>query len=241
MTTNVFDQARGMMATDSRWSIRSGKYIIYLDDTGCDKILLIKNRAIMFAGNGRRIQQWKDWLRSEPKDDSMQPNVAGICVCIADRTTGQVKRSFKQTVVDGEGYFAGSGTDYAVICWVNNGDAQRAVRTAKQADDCSGGEVKYVDFKAGAHNLYHGNEVTIQMVDDAILKRGLVMTTNTAPAQSYAFITAANDDPDLAEVRAKIAAGDLSANAPSNGMYEEWTDEEKAELKECLAEMFDWE
>ena len=238
MTTNVFDEARGLMATDSRWSIRQGKYIIYLDDTGCDKILLVRKRAIMFAGNGGRIQQWKDWLLSEPKDDSMQPKEEGICICIADVEAGRVKKSFKQTVVDKEGYFAGSGTRFAVPCWAFNRDARRAVDTAKQADDCSGGEVKYVDFKKSDHNLYHGNKVTIQMVDNAILTRGLVMTTNTA--QSLPFAAAANDDAELAEIRAKIAAGDLSASAPSDGMYEEWSAAEKNELKESLAEMFGW-
>jgi hypothetical protein len=238
MTTNVFDEARGLMATDSRWSIPHGKYIIYLDDTGCDKILLVRKRAIMFAGNGGRIQQWKDWLLSEPTDDSMQPRVEGICICIADTTTAKVKNSFKQTVVDAEGYFAGSGTRFAVPCWSSNKDARRAVGTAKQADDYSGGEVKYVDFKGGSHNLYRGSNVTIQMVDDAILKRGLVMTTNTA--HTLPFATAANDDPELAEIRAKIAAGDLSASAPSDGMYEEWSDDEKFSLKESLAEMFGW-
>lgn len=238
MTTNVFDEQRALMASDSRWSIRHGQYLIYLDDTGCDKIMIVRNRAIMFAGNGGRIQQWKDWLQSEPKDDSMQPKVEGVCICIADYETGKVKKSFKQRVIDSAGYFAGSGTDYAVPCWAANRDARRAVETAKQVDVCSGGEVKYVDFRAQQHNLYRGSNVTIQMVDDAILKRGLVMTMTTA--QPFSFSAAANDNPELAEVRAKIAAGDLSASAPSDGMYEEWSDEEKAELKESLAEMFGW-
>jgi hypothetical protein len=239
MTTNVFDETKGYMATDSRWSIRQGKYVVYLDDTGCDKILIMHNRAIMFAGNGGRIQQWKDWLQSEPKDDSGQPKEEGICICIADIQARKVKRSIKQKVISGGGYFAGTGTDYAVPCWLQNKDAKRSVDTAKQADMCSGGEVKYVDFIDGSHNLYRGSNVTIQMVDNAILKRGLVMTTTNA--QSVPFATAANDDTELADIRAKIAAGDLSASAPSDGMYEEWTDEEKAGLKESLAEMFGWE
>jgi hypothetical protein len=238
MTTNVFDEDRGLMATDSRWSIRHGQYIIYLDDTGCDKILLVRNRAIMFAGNGGRIQQWKDWLLSEPKDSSGQPKEEGICICIADLASGKVKKSFKQELVDLTGYFAGSGKNYAIPCWKNNRDAKRAVETAKVDDYCSGGEVKYFDFKDQTHNLYRGSYVTIQMVDDAILKRGLVMTTNKV--QSLPFATAANDDPELADIRAKIAAGDLSASAPSDGMYDEWTEEEKASLKESLAEMFGW-
>lgn len=238
MTTNVFDEAKGLMATDSRWSIKQGKYIVYLDDTGCEKILLMHNRAIMFAGNGGRIQQWKDWLLSEPKDDSLQPKEEGLCICIADLTTGKMKRSFKQTVVDNKGYFAGTGTTYAVPCWVQNGDAKRSVDTAKIADDFSGGEVKYFNFSSRKHNIISGNNVTIQMVDNAILTRGLVMTTNDK--QSVSFATEAMRDADLAKMRAKIAAGDLSASAPSDGMYDQWSQEEKNSLKESLGEMFGW-
>jgi len=238
MTTNVFDESSGVMATDSRWSIRQGKYIVYLDDTGCEKILLLKNRAIMFAGNGGRIQEWKDWLMSDPKDDSQQPKEEGICLCLVDLQTGKKIKSFKQTSVNDLAYFAGSGTQYAIPCWLANSDARRAVDTAKVADDRSGGEVKHYCFKTKQHNIYHGNQVTIRMVDDAILRRGLVMTTNNE--QSVSFAVAANDNAELADIKAKIAAGDLSASAPSDGMYEEWTAEEKADLKGCLADMFGW-
>jgi hypothetical protein len=240
MTTNVFDAVKRMMATDSRWSIRHGNYLIYLDDSGCDKILVRHQRAIMFAGNGRRIQEWKDWIMTDPTDSSKQPKEEGICICMVDMRTGNVVLSVKQKVVNQSGYFAGSGTDYAATCWVQNNDACRSVDTAKLADVCSGGEVKYTDIAGNTHNLYTGSWVTIQMVDDAITKRGLVMNISNGGSTAASFATAANDNPELADIKARISAGELSASAPSEGMYEAWTEKEKAQLNQAFSEMFGW-
>lgn len=241
MTTNVFDETQGFMATDSRWSIRYGRYVVYLDDTGFDKLIVSHGHAFMFAGSGGRIQQWKTWIQSSPADDSEQPNEEGICVCIADIATKTMKRSVKQMLIPVGGYFAGTGTDYAAPCWIANQNVMRSVETAKQADVCSGGEVKYYNFVDGSNNLnYPSGNITIQMVDAAILRRGLVMTTNTNMGQGLPFATAANDNPELAEIRGKIAAGELSAGAPSQGMYDQWSPEEKAGLKATLADIFKW-
>lgn len=241
MTTNVFDGNAAVMATDSRWSIRHGKYVIYLDDTGFEKIELRNQHAFMFAGNGLRIQEWKSWIRSDPKDDSTQPAEEGICVCVVSMDTKQVKFSVKQDVEREGGFFAGSGSTYAVPCWLVNKDAKRAVDTAKQSDIFSGGEIKFFNFATGAHNLgYPSGDITIQMVVEAINKRGLAMTTNVNSTQPFPFAVAANDNPELAEIRQKIANGELSANAPCDGMYNEWTKEEKSSLKRALGDVFGW-
>ena len=58
--------------------------------------------------------------------------------------------------------------------------------------------------------------------------------------KSLPFASAANDNPELAEIKAKIAAGDLSASAPADGMYEEWSAEEKGQLKKAFSDMFGW-
>lgn len=241
MTTNAFDESRGLMATDSRWSIQHGKYVIYLDDTGFEKIEISNGHAFMFAGNGARIQEWKDWMRSDPAGDSNQPSESGICLCVVDMSTQKVKSSFKQTVVPGGGYFAGTGSLFAVPCWLKNNCAKRSVETAKESDIYSGGEVKFYDFVSGDNNLnYPSGNITIKMVSDAISRRGLVMTSNVIANQPMSFAEAANDNQDLAEIRAKIASGELSANAPSEGMYAEWTAEEKSRLKSTLADVFGW-
>lgn len=229
------------MATDSRWSIQSGNFVVYLDDTGFEKIEIRNDHAFMFAGNGGRIQQWKDWIRSDPKDDSAQPQEEGICLCVVNIQAKKVKSSFKQHIIPGGGYFAGSGALYAVPCWIKNACAKRSVETAKISDVFSGGLVQYYDFVAQSHNLnYAGSTVTIQMVDEAILKRGLVMTTNINSGPALPFAKAANDSSELSEIRDKISKGELSANAPAAGMYDTWTVEEKTELKKTLSDVFGW-
>lgn len=242
MTTNVFDELNGVMATDSRWSIQHGSYIIYLDDTGYEKILIWNGYAIMFAGNGGRIQQWKDWIMSNPKDASEQPPVEGICVCIVDMVAKKVKSSVKQIVLAEGGYFAGSGQLYAVPCWMKNRLAQLAVETAKSNDKLSGGDVKFYNFVSGENNLnvnFPTGNMTIQMVTAALLKRGLVMQT-TKGAHGVPFAEAANDNPELQQIVEKVANGELTASAPSEGMYSQWTTEEKASLNNALGDMFGW-
>jgi hypothetical protein len=241
MTTNVYDQNQGVMASDSRWSIRHGNYVVYLDDTGFDKIEIRKGAAFMFAGNGGRIQQWKSWLRTDPADDSQQPPEDRICICIADMASKKMKSFGKENVLLTGGYFAGTGTLYAIPCWQANNDPKRSVETAKLSDIYSGGEVKFCDFVSNDSNLnYPQSNVTIQMVDQAILTRGLAMKINANSTQTLPFPQAANDIPDVAEIREKIARGELSANAPCDGMYKEWTAEEKADLKGALADVFGW-
>lgn len=241
MTTNVYDQNQGVMATDSRWSIRSGNHVVYLDDVGFDKIEICHGAAFMFAGNGGRIQQWKSWLRTNPADDSAQPPEDGICVCIANMSTKVMKSFGKENVVLNGGYFAGTGTMYAIPCWQRNNDPKRSVETAKQSDIYSGGEVKFCNFATNEHNLnYPQNEITIQMVDQAILTRGLAMKINVNSTPTLPFQLAAENDPEVAEIRQKIANGELSASAPCDGMYKQWTPEEKADLKKALGDVFGW-
>lgn len=241
MTTNVYDQNLGVMATDSRWSVRQGNYVIYLDDTGFDKIEVRHQAAFMFAGNGKRIQEWKMWLRTDPPDDSGQPSEEGVSICIADTSTKIMQSFGKENVIYKGGYFSGTGTLFAFACWSVNSDPKRSVETAKKFDLFSGGEVKFFDFSTKSHNLnYPTVEITIDMVGEAISKRGIAMKTNLNATQMPPFVLASNDEEELADIRRKIASGEISANAPCDGMYKEWSQQEKADLKKTLGQIFGW-
>ena len=52
----------------------------------------------------------------------------------------------------------------------------------------------------------------------------------------------ANDDAAgaLEQIRTKIATGELSANAPCDGMHNEWTEESKGKFNAALGKMFGW-
>lgn len=246
MTTNIFDGTAHVMATDSRWSVKHGDFMLYIDDVGYDKIELCNGKALMFAGYGRKIDEWKKWIRSNPQDASNMPGFEGMAVCMVDVASKAVDFSAEQDIVNSGAYCAGSGSFYAFSCWSVNRCAKKAVETAKSTDIFSGGEVKYYAFTNGENNLnYPQAQVTIEMVDKALSERGLVMNMNRnatgTPAIPFPKAAAANEqDAAVKDIRAKVASGDLSANAPCDGMYNDWKDEDKSKFVDALGRMFGW-
>lgn len=241
MTTNVFDQPGQVLATDSRWSIQCGKWLLYVDDAQFDKIELYKSTAFMFAGCGRGVQSWKNWIRSEPTDDSNMPPVERIAVCVIETTSGTVKFAEKQEIVRDGGYFAGSGARHAYVCWNENRDALRCIDTAKSIDPCTGGETKYVKCAGTAHNLsYPTVDTTIEMVNQAVNERGMVMELAKSGGAPFKLKDVAANDTSLRDAQAKIAAGELSVEAPCDQMYNTWSDQEKSQLKNVLSGVFGW-
>jgi len=244
MTTNVFDGRVGSIATDSRWSVQRGRWLLYLDDTNFDKVEIFKTTAFMFAGKGRLIEQWKLWIRSEPADDSGQPPVEGISINGIDMETSAIRYAEGKSITHESSIFAGSGALHAVRCWAANRDARRSVETAKQFDPATGGEVKYVDFKTKQHNL--GSNIfapsTIDDIDRAVATRGSIMDIGTLKTGAIPFKLSelAANNAEIKQIQADIAAGKLSAEAPCEAMYSEWTPEEKGKLKAFLGDVFGW-
>ncbi len=242
MTTNVYDSKTGVMATDSRWSHIFGSRIVYVDDLAYSKIEIFKTSAFMFAGAGEMIQSWKDWISSAPTDASQMPGYDGVCVCVVDIPTKNVRFKQPQDITKDGGYFAGSGSMPAYRCWAVNGDARRAVTSASLSDPYSGGMVRHIDLNTMAGNLEIG-PVVRQRIDDvrkAVLERGMVMTI-AHPAAPFPLSKLAANDVEAAEVREAIASGQISPAAPCDGMYTEWTDEQKCEFKDVLSDIFGWQ
>ena len=243
MTTNVFDGNAGMLATDSRWSIPWGSHrIIYVDDAQFDKIELYEDTAFVFAGKGDGVQVWKNWIRSRPTDLSLRPNVEGVSICMVDVPTGAIEEFSRGDNIVREGaYFAGSGKLHAYKCWDANRDAVKSVATAKQMDYCTGGETKFLELATRSHNLsYPTVNVTVEMVARAIDERGTVVDISVGNSGVVPFNLkdiAANDG-ELASLKAKIASGEISPEAPCDGMYTEWTDGQKSKLDNALSRVF---
>lgn len=243
MTTNVFDKAHGSFATDSRWSQRYGRWIVYVDDTECHKIEVAANTAFMFAGKGFRIQSWKEWIRAGA-DQNLVPDFDGLCVCAVDIATKTVVICEGMPVKEDEVVVGGSGWKFAYPCWTNNRDPQRSIESAKKLDPATGGETKYFSFLTQEHNLNKTvfGEGSIAEVDRAILSRGIVMDIGNAYPGSAPYklseLAASNDE--VRELQSKIANGELSADAPSDAMDALWTDEQKSRVKKALGEIFKW-
>ncbi|MEM5276693.1 hypothetical protein VSR17_16835 [Cupriavidus taiwanensis] len=243
MTTNVFDGAAGVIATDSRWSWKFGNYVVYLDDTGFDKIQVLEDLVIMYAGDGRMVEAWRNYLGASPRELAKQPaETKEVSVCMIDAKTGHfVKSAGGVYRLFETSRFGGSGGSYACSCWMQNRDAMRAVDTAKRVDPFSGGDVKFVDVRGKKSNLsvvHPTKPVTIAMVNEAVHKRGLVMSINnnsTILGTPVPFQVAAANDRGLEEFGEQIATGGLAPSAPFDGMEREWTAIEKQELNEALS------
>lgn len=247
MTTNIFDSNGQMMATDSRWSIQMAGWLMYVDDSGYDKIIEHNGQVLMFAGFGRAIQQWKDWIASNPADISNMPHHKGMSVCMVNALSSTVVFDAQQDIVNNGVYCAGSGARHAYGCWISNKSATKAVETAKTLDFFSGGEIKYFDFKNKINNLTLQQplaNITIASVDAAILQGGQVMKINTnLPIPSnppFARASANEEDIVTAQIRAKVQAGELSATAPCDGMHNDWSQENKDKFTLALGQMFGW-
>lgn len=117
------------------------------------------------------------------------------------------------------------------------------METAKKFDFSSGGDVKFFDFQSGAHNLFSPkDEVTVDDVLNALNDRGMVMeiAVNGINEPPFKLKDAAANDPALKDVQAKLANGEISPTAPCDGMYSEWTSDQKSRLKSVLGDVFGW-
>ena len=248
MTTNVYDGLKGVLATDSRWSCRRGRYLIYIDNTNFHKIEVFENTAFMFAGNGRLIQQRKDWIKSSPTDESGVPDVNGICISGIDTLTKQVKFSEGMSINMSSAIFAGSGAPYAYGCWMQNKNAQKAVDSAKMIDPATGGDVKFLDFSRKIDNLAVENlflPSNIDQVNIALNSEGIIMdisnqTRIDSPFKVSDLSAAASASPDLKQLKEDLSSNPLSAEAPCDAMYSEWTAEATSRLSSFLGEVFNW-
>lgn len=225
MTTNVFDGDACELASDSRWSIKLPHAIVYVDDTGFDKLIIAQGAASMFAGNSEVIGEWKKWI-ADPQREDVPPDPDDMTVCVVDVETGKIVVELGQAQAEGGSRFAGSGGQWALPCWLQNRNARKAVETAKLADICSGGAVKFLEAKTGAHNL--------SLIDDVahlrqeLQKRGMVMYLSNL--NQAVPLSEASNDAAVQEAVEKIAAGQAVLTAPCPSINRQWTSEEKQDL-----------
>ncbi|WNC09304.1 hypothetical protein [Pseudomonas coleopterorum] len=241
MTTNVYDQSSGFITSDSRWSVERDFAIMYVDDTGFDKIEEARGKVFLFAGDSETIQLWKTFLRSGPLSSQGRPAIEGIAILIAEADSGRLVYHYGQDILlpDSEApatSFAGSGARSAAQCWQANKCAKKAVETAKSFDLFSGGEVKSFELSTGKHNL--NDQIDVKDLKAAFIKKGMVMFTANSPQQLVTVQEAAANDPRVAEIVTAIANGNVSLKAPCDAMYNQPTHADKKRLDAALDEIF---
>lgn len=237
MTTNVFDQKKNVLATDSRWSFSvKGKTGIdlpdivgFVDNTGFEKIVFDPTTVFMFAGDGALINEWRDRILSRNLLVGRRPGVArNFAICMVRRSDACILMEHGQKINGGPFRFAGTGAEPAYECWEKNRDPQRAVQSATLRDRASGGNVKFFDGTTGDHNIDFS--VSYADVAEQFLKKGCIMYTN----HSLPVNEAVKKDPRAEEFVGRIKAGTIQAEAPSGYDPVIWTAEDEERLDKAL-------
>lgn len=239
MTTNVTDLTQWLMASDSRWSLDTEKFMIYADDTGFGKIIEHGRYALMFAGSSVIIQLWKEWLRSSPTILPDIPNPGAVC--LVDLREKKLMFERGQDIRNPDVRIAGSGSIHAMACWGTNKDARMAVESAKRSDIFSGGRVRFICANTGEKDVEdvcgadHLNKQVIPMGGLVMYKVPSGETTGSPVAVSEASMK----DPEVKQVVARLESGAVALSAPCDGMYNQWTCEETDAFRLALQEMID--
>lgn len=241
MTTNIYDADTRKVASDSRWSIDGQRFIVWVDDSGFDKIVIAIGHAFVFAGDARLIQEWKDWIANPDRFDVPKPPVQfpdgdrAIALCIVDESGTKIVFEYGQDIVQDGLRLAGTGSIHALSCWKVNKDPCKAIATASQTDVFSGGEVKFFDAKNGSSNL--NNFATLDEMHRDLLSRGTVMYKQS-PSQTIPIKDAAKNDPEVRALVQGVESGAISASAPCDSMHNRWPQNKIEELHEALSKIF---
>jgi hypothetical protein len=244
MTTNVYDGHALKMATDSRWSVDlPDSKIMYVDDSGYDKLLVSKEFgiAIMFAGASNLIDLWKNWVTAGIDLDAIPPVDHGdlaVCLHVFALGSGQLVLARQVNVHSVEqSIFAGSGGHYALSCWQKRRCAITAVNTAKMFDEYSGGSVCHADLRTGEHNAV-GSSSHIEMLR-LLEEGGVVMSVTARNGFHHATAIPANElsADEMAMVKADLKSGKLIPTAPCASMYVPWSESDKHNLVKAFTEI----
>lgn len=240
MTTNVYDATVGLLTSDSRWSRLTGEWLIYVDDTGYDKIVFDHKLAFLFAGDLPNIDVWKQWINNGRKGNPPIEHLGRMSVIQIDTKTAKVvfmshpsfpKTSFGTAL---RAVFAGTGGVHAKACWDANKCAKQAVVTAIGQDIQSGGEVKHLECANRQHNLTAAKFSQLHVTEQAKTK-GFIMNINSN--QAPIKVQDAANDPSNPTVKALadiVLAGGMSFSAPFPDMDVAWSDEKIKEFEAAL-------
>ncbi|EOU9520308.1 hypothetical protein ACOJCI_000674 [Cronobacter turicensis] len=248
MTTTAYDCDKNIVASDTRWSAKlnliDGQYILYVDDTGFNKIVHRLGGAIFCAGDGVTIEQLKKWWLAEPFDpenlpDLQHDNEFKVSVMVV---SSEGERLFdagpKQALVDPENnnhlhaVFSGSGSPFAGHTFMQCGCVKTAVTIAETFDPFSGGEVKFCNISTGEGNL-HDETMDYSSIMKSMSERGILMkytgfyAANSENIQSIPL----SEHPQFKEISAELKAGNIRAYAPMGGTDIEWNEDRVNKLK----------
>ena len=232
------DRRNAIVASDSRWSIELPDCLLFVDDTGFDKIIAREGAVMICAGSAQFIELWKAWFLeptpqippTETKDDA--GNVwQAICVSIIGRPGfDQLFSAGSYENYEGAAEFCGTGALYAKDCYSVNGCATTAVRSASCHDPMTGGAVKFAQVNEPFDNNLNEALVPLQEVMNQMNERGMAMDKSSGKVVSIA-----EKFSDNTGAAAALCASKLSA--PSGQALRAWTDREKQDVLKVMAQI----
>lgn len=235
MTTNVFDSAAQILASDSRWSGQVGDYVFFVDDIQYEKIVFDSHLALLFAGGLAIIDMWKSWFRGGRY--GTPPSLpADLSLCVIDMKSGLVRIDHGKKLDSPcfKARFAGTGSPHALQCWTAYKDPVKSVQTACAFDMLSGGKVSYLIRTTSDNNLDNSGTAS-HLVNSFEPHGSMIMMTNQkggpVPIKDAIKDTAAND-----AFKQMMGRGASGVCAPYIGMGTPWTAEEQEALYSILAE-----
>ncbi|EMC3732700.1 hypothetical protein VDN26_003527 [Vibrio cholerae] len=244
MTTTVCDLLNKIITADTRWSCGSQgelklsdgqHYLVYCDDTGFDKISVVGKTALVTAGNGYLISQWKKWWSGDA-DPAQRPDIfidgkTAINLAILDLDKNEVifdagQKTLLFCTVSNEvkAFTSGSGGSHAASYLLRMGCAKSAVEYASQHDYCTGDKISYACYKTNQDNLNQQISDYMVIVQN-ILTRGFIMALDMTSKPTDTGIEIAKH-PLYQEIVGSFQSGNAVASAPVPGLSNfKWTDE----------------
>lgn len=245
MTTNAIDRAKLIVTSDSRWSVPlpndvNPTHVMYVDDTGFEKISTSDIATLVFAGDGVLISQWKNWFKQDRPDWEAMPEterivdgrLVDISICVVT-PAGRVIHDSGTCLMHGEtARFSGSGSFFARNCFVQNSCIIKAIDTAGSSDPYTGGITKYLELHSGLNNLTE-TESTLQDAERELGERGKIMELATG------VVTSLKDALESqADALQALKTGGVHLSAPTGLQSRKWTASEKAALRAALEEVY---
>lgn len=243
MTTTVCDMGRRVLTTDCRWSWQTERAVLYVDDVGFEKMIFTGDAVYQFAGDSGVMQQWKDFLATEPKSSEHRPTLDGISLVVYDIGTHEIVLAHQCLSIGDppvrESIFSGSGIAHAYPAWHISRCAYQATEHAVAMDPFSGGPVKFFETNDHRHNLL--DVIRVNDINRALPLKGYVMTKpniETKLGEPVPVSEAAANDPAIRAVVDEIAQGSILPSAPFMFMHSKTTPEQNASANAALDAFF---
>lgn len=255
MTTTVCDLLNRVLATDTRWSCGSTNnlklsdglhYLVFCDDTGFAKLSVVGKAALVTAGDGKLISEWKRWW-SESADPEETPSteingVNGINLAIIDLEknevifdAGQKQVLFCQIKNEIKAFTSGSGGHHAASHLLVNACAKTAIEYASSFDHCTSKTINWFCYNTNENNLIN-DTYDYNVIVDGIVNRGRIVNLNTNTPSDFGCEI--DKHPLAEEIKNLFTSGQAVASAPVPGIDRfKWTDETNQKFQKAMTKV----